>query len=103
MNKLKENLKSIAGALSAGFMKSIGAGNVSLRSERTIKFDISQPNPAGINQIKVTKDGDGFMVKFYRVEEIDMIYGVPAGNVQSGIAAVLNGPAPFEFKDKVGE
>jgi hypothetical protein len=88
MNGIQKNLRAIVKALPDAFMKQIGAGNIQVASGRSIRFDLKEPAKDGINRVKVTKDGEAFLVRFYRVDEVKILYGVPAEKLIDGIKAV---------------
>ena len=60
-------------------MAAAKASNPQICSARSVRFDL--PDRAakdGINRIKITNMGDGtFRVQFLKVEEIDLVGGVP--------------------------
>lgn len=82
---MKTNIESIAKAIPDEFMKAVGASNLTVASERTIRFDIPT-TPTGINRIKVTAQPNGeFRLRTYRVEEVEDVPSIEPGSLQSAI------------------
>ena len=90
MSSLKDNISAIANALPEQFMNSIKAAEPEVRSERTLQFKVGA-NPAEVNRVKVSKTSTGFIVRFYKIIEVECIGDVPAENLQATIGNVLNG------------
>lgn len=89
----KKNLAAIAHALPGSFMKSLNVSQTEISSPRSVKFRVPGDNPAGVNQIKVTKTDTGFSVKFLQVVEVEVLDDIPAETLPASIKNVMAGKA----------
>ncbi len=87
MNAFKQNLATLAANISPALLKELGAKNIKPVSHRTVQFDCP-PRADGTNRIKVTIEGGEFMVRGFKIEETDVIYGIEPGSVATALKAI---------------
>lgn len=94
MKTMIKNMKAITANLTKRLMTSLGATNAKPVSERTVQFDCT-PKADGTNRIKVTITSDGtFQVRGYRLEETDLLYSIPAENLEAALKNIGNTVLP---------
>ena len=94
MKTMLKNMQAITANLTRALMKSLGATNPKPVSERTLQFDC-KPKADGTNRIKVTITSDGtFQVRGYRLEETDLLYSIPAENLEAALKNIGNTVLP---------
>lgn len=87
--RAKEAMIAIAKAIPPEAMQKLGLSTPAMTSPRSVEFRLEKPAAQGINRVRVSKDGDAFLVRFYRIEEVEIAYAVPPGNLQSAITTIL--------------
>lgn len=92
MHTIKKNLMALSQAIPVQVMKETGASNVKLASTRTLQFDLAKPGLDGTNRIKVTIEDGKFLLRGYKVEETEILYGVEMDKVADAIK-LLSTPA----------
>ena len=85
---IKENLSAIAKAIPVELMKELSATNVKMVSQRTIQFDLAKPGIDGTNRVKVTVENGTFLIRGYRVEETEILYGVQSDAVAQALKTI---------------
>jgi hypothetical protein len=94
MQTFQKNMVAITHAMSKTLMQELGATNCKPVSERTLQFDC-KPKADGTNRIKVTITSDGtFQVRGYRLEETDLLYSIPAENLEAALKNIGNTVLP---------
>jgi len=84
------DLAKVMQVMTPDLVESMEGTNPQAVSERTARFDVPEKMD-GINRIKITAVGEKFMLRFYRVEEIDILYEIPPENVSSTIKRRMGG------------
>jgi hypothetical protein len=75
------NILAIAKAIPKSALAALGAENLQIVSDRTARFDLKSPSKDGINRVKITHENGKFLIRTYRVEEVEIAYGLPTENV----------------------
>jgi len=81
----QSNMQALASALTPDDLKTLGAAQAKMVSERTLRIDLAKPKADGTNQIKITVEGGKFMVKGYKLEETDILHSVEAGSLVTAL------------------
>jgi hypothetical protein len=88
MSNIKQTVLAASEAIPVEFMKQIGASNVQVVSDRSLRFDIT-PTAAGVNRIKITLQPDGeWRLRTYKVEEMEDVPGILPASLTAAIAQI---------------
>lgn len=88
MKQLEQTVEAVSQAIPPELLTQLKATNPKIVSTRSVRFDIPDGKD-GINRIKVTLENGKFLVRFYRVQEVEILYDMPAANVADGIKTIL--------------
>lgn len=88
---LKKTLVAAQQSLPVDFMKKIGATNIQLASERSLRFDLPA-TATGVNRVKVTLQINGeWRLRTYKVEELEDVPGIAPDSLVGAINALVIG------------
>lgn len=92
MASLSKTLMAMAKAISGETIAKLQPTEIKQVSNRTIQIALSSPAPDGTNRIRVTFENGKYMVRAYRIEETEIFYDLPRGNVNDVIKLLAGFP-----------
>jgi hypothetical protein len=85
---VKANLTAIASAIPAELLMGMDASNIKMVRPRTIQFDLAKPGLDGTNRVKVTVENGTFLIRGYRIDETEVLYGVQSEAVAQALKTI---------------
>lgn len=84
--QIRKTVETISAAIPQDYLTAIGASNLVVASERTIRFDVQDKEGGGITRVKVSLQPDGDLrLRTYRIEDGEDVPNITPASLQEAL------------------